>query len=193
MYRPHIKKEVNSVQNKYLSPKISLHNTTRWKETENSNLYQMQLKQWEKVTENQNLNYLDKDSTRNTQYINLKKTIQGNRNIKWLTFKILSTSDIILFRTSYIVQFNGGCVASPETVKDDMYVVRVYADIDITGWIVNDNLSNLQFIWTVNDTPTEIDINQLNNGIVTAVHEISTASSKQRNCYSCTRNLNCII
>ena len=193
MYRPHIQKEGNSVQNKYLSPKISIHNTTRWKETENSNLYLMQLKQWEKVTENQNLNYLDKDSTRNTQYINLKKTIQGNRNIKWLTFKILSTSDIILFRTSYIVQFNCGCVASPETVKDDMYVVRVYADIDITGWIVNDNLSNLQFIWTVNDTPTEIDINQLNNGIVTAVHEISTASSKQRNCYSCTRNLNCII
>ena len=179
MYRPHIQKEVNSVQNKYLSPKISLHNTTRWKETENSNLYQMQLKQWEKVTENQNLNYLDKDSTRNTQYINLKKTIQGNRNIKWLTFKILSTSDIILFRISYFVQFNGGCVASPETVKDDMYVVRVYADIDITGWIVNDNLSNLQFIWTVNDTPTEIDINHLNNGIVTAVHEISTASSDE--------------
>ena len=28
MYRPHIKKEGNSVQNKYLSPKISLHNTT---------------------------------------------------------------------------------------------------------------------------------------------------------------------
>ena len=122
-----------------------------------------------------------------------EKTIQGNRNIKWLTFKILSISDIILFRISYFVQFNGGCVASPETVKDDMYVVRVYADIDITGWIVNDNLSNLQFIWTVNDTPTEIDINQLNNGIVTAVHEISTASSKQRNCYSCTRNLNYLI
>ena len=72
---------------------------------------------------------------------------------------------------------NGGCVASPETVKDDMYAVRVYADLEITGWIVNDNLSNLQFIWTVNDTPTEI----------------STASSKQRNCYSSTRNLNCII
>ena len=88
---------------------------------------------------------------------------------------------------------NGGCVASPETVKDDMYVVRVYADLEITGWIVNDNLSNLQFIWTVNDTPTEIDINQLNNGIVTAVHEISTASSKQWNCYSSTRNLNCLI
>ena len=88
---------------------------------------------------------------------------------------------------------NGGCVASPETVKDDMYAVRVYADLEITGWIVNDNLSNLQFIWTVNDTPTEIDINQLNNGIVTAVHEISTASSKQRNCYSSTRNFNCII
>ena len=46
MYRPHIKKEGNSVQNKYLSPKISLHNTTRWKETENSNLYQMSL-QWQ--------------------------------------------------------------------------------------------------------------------------------------------------
>ena len=88
---------------------------------------------------------------------------------------------------------NGGCVASPETVKDDMYAVRVYADLEITGWIVNDNLSNLQFIWTVNDTPTEIDINQLNNGIVTAVHEISTASSKQWNCYSSTLNLNCII
>ena len=28
---------------------------------------------------------------------------------------------------------NGGCVASPETVKDDMYAVRVYADLGITG------------------------------------------------------------
>ena len=28
---------------------------------------------------------------------------------------------------------NGGCVVSPETVKDDMYAVRVYADLGITG------------------------------------------------------------
>lgn len=28
MYRPHIQKEGNSVQNKYPSPKISIHNTT---------------------------------------------------------------------------------------------------------------------------------------------------------------------
>ena len=65
----------------------------------------MLLKLWEEGTEHQNSNYLVLDSTQNTQYINLKKTIQGNRNIKWLTFKILSTSDIILFRTSYLVQY----------------------------------------------------------------------------------------
>ena len=66
------------------------------------------------------MNYLDKDSTRNTQYINLKKTIQGNRNIKWLTFKILSTSDIILFRTSYIVQYKKIIFNNTEIVDLDV-------------------------------------------------------------------------
>ena len=75
-----------------------------------------------------------------------------------------SINGIELIEQQNIQLINGGCVASPEPVKDDMYAVRVYADLDITGWIVNDDLSNLQFIWTVNDTPTEIDINQLNNG-----------------------------